>query len=269
MLQAIQPKQTLLVLRKFTPPAQWGRCVLPVFAIICFGISHNALAQTKITTNAKPIDETLYTTYNVSSDGTRVSWVVCGSTQNSEGCFDSGNLEPIGKVGAILEGIPSPDAATQTVTRAVYVLDIASGASKTAVALYIYTKTDVITSSFDYTTITLDQAVGLPLIGGTGAIPSMAGNHGYLFIGTNKSPQAIQLDKKTLTFNQIGGFSPPVNVSSITADVNGWVTVTFGSYNSTSNGFYIYGPNGSFQGDGGGSSFTVGAAQAVRPPTLK
>jgi hypothetical protein len=267
MRQAIQPKQTLL--SNFAQLAQWGHCVLPVFAIICFGILPNASAQTKVTTNAKPIDEAIYTTYNVGSDGTRVGWVVCGSTPTSEGCFDSGNLEPFGKVGAILEGFPSTDTATQTVTRAVYVLDIASGASKTAVALYVYTKTDVITSTFDYTTIVLDKAVGLPLIGGTGAIPSMAGNQGYLFIGTNKSPLAIQLDKKNLTFNQIGGFSPPINVSSITADVNGWVTVTFGSYNSTSNGFYIYGPNGSYQGDGGGSSFTVGAAQAVRPPTVK
>lgn len=75
--------------------------------------------------------------------------------------------------------------------------------------------------------------------------------------------------KKTLAFTQIGGFSPPINVSSITADEYGFVTVTFGSFNATSNGFYVYGPDGSFQGDGGGASFTAGTAQAVRPPTLK
>jgi hypothetical protein len=44
----------------------------------------------------------------------------------------------------VISSHPSIDPTTHTVTCAIYVLDIASGSSATAVVLYIYEKNDVI-----------------------------------------------------------------------------------------------------------------------------
>jgi hypothetical protein len=45
-----------------------------------------------------------------------------------------------------------------------------------------------------------------------------------------------------LAVSQIGGFDPPVNVSSISADKYGFVTVTFGGFVTSENGFYVFEP---------------------------
>jgi hypothetical protein len=266
MLQAIPLNRILTAGRNAT---RWCRSVLPAFAIISFGISNQASAQAEITADSKPIDGTLYATYSVARDRTHVSLTVCGSLPGTSGCYGSANLGPFNSVGAVLEGLPSTDKTTNTVTRDIYVLDTAAGPNKVGVNLYVYSRTDIISASDDSITVVLTDTVALPLIGSTAATASMAANSGRLYIGTNKSPQAVVVLKKTLAFTQIGGFSPPVNVSSITADEYGFVTVTFGSFNGTSNGFYVYGPDGSGQGDGGGAAFTVSTAQAVRPPMFK
>lgn len=266
MLQPTQLERILFVGRKTT---KWCRTVLPVLAIIGFGLSNRAPAQTEVSANATPIDQTLYATYSISSDRTHLSLSVCGSLPGSEGCYGGADLGPFNSVGAVLEGLPSTDATTKTVTRDIYVLDAAAGPNKVGVDLYVYSRTDIISSSNDSITVVLTKTVALPLIGSTSAKASMAANKGYLYIGTNLSPQAVMVKKKTLAFTQVGGFTPPVNVSSITADEYGFVTVTFGSFNGTNNGFYVFGPDGSGAGDGGGAAFTVGTAQAVQPPTLK
>jgi hypothetical protein len=266
MLQAITLKRIVPAGRKAT---RWCRSVLPAFAIISFGISDQASAQAEITADSKPIDGTLYATYSVARDRTHVSMTVCGSLPGSSGCYGSADLGPFNSVGAVLEGLPSTDKTTNTVTRDIYVLDTAAGPNKVGVSLYVYSRTDIITGSNDSVVVVLTDTVALPLIGSTSATASMAANSGHLYIGTNKSPQAVAVVKKTLAFTQIGGFSPPVNVSSITADEYGFVTVTYGSFNGTNTGFLVFGPDGSGQGDGGGASFTVGTAQAVRPPMFK
>ena len=266
MLQAIPLKRTLPAGRK---PARWCRSLLPVFALFSFGISNPASAQAGITTDSTPIDGTLYATYNVFKDRTHVTMSVCGSLPGSSGCYGGAELGPFNSVGVVLEGLPSTNKTTNTVTRDIYVLDTAAGPNKVGVSLYVYSRTDIIIGSNDSVTVVLTDTVALPLIGGTTATGSMAGNNRYLFIGTNKSPQAVEVVKKTLAFTQIGGFTPPINVSSITADEYGFVSVTFGSFNGTSSGLYLYGPDGSLQEDGGGAEFTVGTAQGVRPPTLK
>src|SRR6266849_2053223 len=116
-----------------------------------------------------PPDATLFTTYGINASHTSVSWVVCGSTQQSSGCYDSGSLGPFGKVGALIEGNSSTNRTTNTVTRAIYVLDIASGSNLNGVTLYVYKKTDTVTSSFDTTSVTLFKTVSLPLAGGSSA----------------------------------------------------------------------------------------------------
>jgi hypothetical protein len=204
-------------------------------------------------------DSTLFTTYTASSDLTNVSWIVCGSTQNSEGCFGSGQLGPFGKVGAMIEGNPSVNGGT--VTRGIYVVDIGS----TAVKLYAYKKTDVVTADFDTVTVKLAKTVTLPLTGGSSALASMAANSRFLFIGTVQSPQAVEVLKSNLTYTQVGGFSPPINVSAITADSYGYVTVTFGTFSGGESGFYVFGPNGDLQEDGGGAPFMLDTREAVVP----
>ena len=266
MLQPTQLERILFVGRRTT---KWYRTVLPALAIIGFGLLNRAPAQTEIGADAKPIDQTLYATYSISNDRTHLYLSVCGSLPGSEGCYGGAELGPFNSVGAVLEGLPSTDVTTKTVTRDIYVVDAAAGPNKVGVDLYVYSRTDIISGSNDSITVVLTKTVALPLIGSTSAKASMAANKGYLYLGTNESPQALMVSKKTLAFTQVGGFSPPVNVSSITADQYGYVTITFGSFNGTNNGFYVFGPDGSGEGDGGGAAFTVGTAQAVQPPTLK
>lgn len=228
-----------------------------------------SVAALSAQTPATPPDEGLYASYFFGAGYTTVEWIVCGSTQESEGCFGSGQIGPFGNAGALIEGNPSVNASTGTVTRALYVVDTAAG-SGTSVALNVYKKTDVVTSSYDTTTVTLVKTITLPLTGGSGAVAYMAANTGYLFIGTNLSTSAVRVQKSNLSLESIGGFSPPINVSSITTDKYGYVTVTFGDSieGSGNNGFVQFGPNGSSVGDGGGAWFMLSTDQALTTATL-
>lgn len=206
---------------------------------------------------ATPPDANLYTSYFFGTGYQNISWVVCGSTANTEGCYDSGNLGPFGEAGALIEGNPSINYSTSTVTRYVYVVDGAVGGG-TGVALNVYKKTDVVTSTFDTTTVTLIKTVSLPLTGGTSSICSMAANNGFLFIGTNQSPFAVRVQKSNLAVTQVGGFSPPINVTSITSDKYGFIAVTFGSPDGGGeSGNVEFAPNGQSVGDGGGAWFML------------
>jgi hypothetical protein len=91
----------------------------------------------------------------------------------------------------------------------------------------------------------------------------MAGNKGFLFAGTNQSQSAVRIQKSNLSVTPIPGFSPPINVSAITADAYGYVTVTFGSFTGGESGFYVFGPDGLLREDGGGASFMLSTDQAV------
>lgn len=222
-------------------------------------------------TYAAPIDSTLYTSYFFGTTYQSLTLVVCGSTAQSSGCYGSAGLGPFGKVGAMIEGNPAYNLKTSTVTRRIYIVDVASGTAGTGVTLYVYKKTDTITASYDTVAVSLTNTVQLPLTGGATAVCSMAGNGGYLFIGTNQSPQAVRVQKSNLTTQTIGGFSPPINVTSITSNKAGYVTVTFGGFTSGEDGFYTFGPNGGGAGDGGGAWFMLstdsGLSTSALPPT--
>jgi hypothetical protein len=219
---------------------------------------------------AAPIDSTLYTSYFFGSGYQTMTLVVCGSTAQSEGCYGSASLGPFGKAGAMIEGNPTYNLTTNTVTRAIYVVDSASGTSGTGVKLYVYKKTDTITSSFDTISVSLVKSVTLPLTGGATAKCSMAANTGYLCIGTDQSPQGVRVQKSNLSTVLVGGFSPPINVTSITSDKYGYVTVTFGGFISGEDGNYVFGPNGQSEGDGGGAWFMLstdsGLSTSALPP---
>jgi hypothetical protein len=215
-----------------------------------------------------PIDATLYTTYNL--NGTTVDFSVCGSTQESSGCYGGGTLGPFVRLGALIEGNPSTNLETNTVTRFIYALDIAAGTNSDGVALYVYKKTDAITSTFDTVTVTLFKTVALPLTGGSTASASMAANAKFLFIGTNQSTQAVRLQKSNFAILESGNFSPPIPVTAITSNAYGYVTVTFGDFSGldVDNGFIVYAPDGNTQQDGGGAPFMLGTQQAVLPTAL-
>jgi hypothetical protein len=230
--------------------------------LLALGVTIPVLAQTASAPPAPP-DSTLFTTYSLYSSDTTVDWVVCGATQETEGCYAAGSLGPFGRVGAMLEGKPSVKGST--VTRAIYVVD-AQAAS--GVELFVYKKTDTVSAESDTVTVTLAKTVNLPLTGGSSASCSMAANTGYLFIGTDQSPQAVEVKKSDLSVTQIGGFSPPINVTAITADSYGNVTVTQGDLNSGENGFYVFGPTGGGEEDGGGASFMLETTGAFVPSAV-
>jgi hypothetical protein len=215
-----------------------------------------------------PIDATLYTTYNL--NGTTVDLSVCGSTQESSGCYGGGTLGPFVRLGALIEGNPSTNLTTNTVTRYIYALDVAAGTNSDGVDLYIYKKTDVITPTFDNVSVTLFKTVSLPLPGGSSVSASMAANAKFLFIGTNRGAHSVSVQKSNFAIVESGAFTPPIPVTAITADQYGYVTVTFGKFSGfdVENGSVVYGPDGSVQQSGGGASFMLNTNQAVLPTTF-
>lgn len=227
------------------------------FALIC--VSHSY---------ATPPDATLYTTYSTNIAQTTVSLEVCGSLPGSSGCYGGASLGPFGKVGALLEGEPTVSLNLNTVARAIYVVDIASGTNHNEVVLDVYRKVDTITTTFDTVTVTLSRTIRLPLVGGATVQTSMAANKLFLFIGTNRTTNAVEINKRSFSITQLGGFSPPINVSAITADKYGYVTLSFGSFRGFDNAFIVVDPNGSSVEDGGGSQLMLNTVQAVVPSTL-
>ena len=212
---------------------------------------------------AAVIDATVYTRYNTDIAHTTVNWNVCGSLPGSSGCYGSGSLGPFGQIGALLEGEPKTDRNANTVTRAIYVLDYKSGPNQNEVVLYVYTKVDTITTDSDTVTVTLSQTISLPLVGDFPAQTSMAANKKFLFIGTDLSPNAVQVDKRNFSVTQIVGF-PPINLFAITANPYGYVTLSFGSFSSQDTDFIVVDPYGSTEEDGGGSQFMLNTLQAVK-----
>ena len=220
--------------------------------LLCSNLSQG---QEKVTP-AAPLDGTLFTSYFFDSTRTIPTWIVCGSTQNTSGCYGAGTLGPFGKVGAMLEGYPRTDLGTNTVTRAIYVLDVASGTNQDQVVLDVYTKTDVITPDFDTVTVTLSQAITLALTGGPSAKGLMAANKKVLLVGTSLGASAIEVDKRAFTTTEFGAF--PSNLSSITADQYGYISADFGD-----DEFFQLDPDGNSVQGGGGVWFMLNTVQGV------
>jgi hypothetical protein len=233
-------------------------CLIALTLIALFALP--ALAQVTAVASGPP-DANLYTSYYTNANYQSISYLVCGSTSTTEGCYGSGSIGLFGRVGSMIEGNPSVTGGT--VVRFVYVVDVASGSSSNGVTLLVYKKIDKVTSSSDATTFTLTNTVTLPLTGGTKAQGFMAANNSFLFIGTDQSPQAVEVQKRNLNVLTIGGFSPPINVSAITANKYGFVAVTFGGSSNNVGGTYWYAPNGGGVQDGGGAYFMLDTINGV------
>ena len=212
-------------------------------------------------------DATLFTTYSLFSGEQTLDWSVCGSTTTSEGCYAAGSLGPFGKIGAMIEGNPSVSGST--VTRMIYVVDIASGTSGTGVTLYAYKKTDTVSSSTDTVKVTLTKTVNLPtLVGGATAACSMAATPTLLFIGTNQTQQAVYVKKSNFSITPVGVYIIGPPVTAITVDKYGYVTVTQGDFTSGTNGFSVFNSTGAVQEDGGGADFMLDTTAATSTANL-
>jgi hypothetical protein len=213
-----------------------------------------------------PPDANLFATYTLGTDYQSINWIVCGSTEETEGCYDFGTLGPFGEVGAMIEGDPS--VKDTTVTRDIYIVDVAAGTNGKDVELYVYRKTDSISPTFDTVTVVLLKSMALPLVGGAKAKAFLAANKDYLYVGTNRSQVALQVLKSSLSVTQIGGFSPPISLSAITTDGYGNITITFGDFTSGESGFYVYAASGGGLEDGGGASFMLNTVNGLSTATL-
>jgi hypothetical protein len=211
-------------------------------------------------------DAGLFASYFFGNNYTSVAFLVCGSLPGTEGCYGSGEFGPFGHAGALIEG--NPAVSGNVVTRSVYVVDIAAGTSGDQVVLYRYLRTDTISGGNAQVTSTLTKTLPLPLAGGATARCSIAGNGGFLFVGTDQSPFALRLTKGSLAMTKIGGFSNNPTVASITADNAGYVTVSFGGNSGGPGGNVQFGPNGESEGDGGGALFLLNTQQGLSSKDL-
>jgi hypothetical protein len=198
--------------------------------------------------SAAQIDSKLFAMFSLNGHAS-ISFVVCGSLPETNGCYGSTNLRPPFEAAcAVLQGTPNYNG--DVVTRDIYVLDKRSSA-KTAVQLYIYQRQDTITNSSDAISVTLEHTIALPIKGGLNADCAMAGNNAAVYAGTTKDTVAVSIDKKTQVVKTLGGFSPPAKLLAITADDRGYIALHFAG------GFYIIDPKGNGGGDGGGSASMI------------
>jgi len=225
-------------------------------------------------------ESTLFTTYTVDSTLQSATWSMCVSSGETAGCRSSGMLGPFGLIGAMLEGRPMRD--DQSVTRDIYVLDLASASSVTGVSLYVYKKQDVVSVTGNTSTVTLERTISLPLVGGAEAHASMTANDAYVLAGTDKSTKAAAIERSTWVVTSVDGFSPPSPIVSVTSSGDGDVAVTFdtpgdpSSYgciavrfgtagDPSSHDMYFVGPDGALEEDRGPADFTLADSDAIVP----
>jgi hypothetical protein len=244
------------IYKEFTMPTLHTCSALGAFTMmIALGSWNSAFGQeaANATTAAAtaPPDAGLFTTYNFPDTFQYVYVNVCGSTQETEGCYGEHTLGPFGHVGAMLEGHAT--IVGNVVRRHLYIVDVATGSAGNDVTLYEYEKVDPVTATDDFYTVKLKKTVPLPLLGGSTAQCFIAANHKFLFIGTDQGPSAEMVEKGNYALATIGGFSNQAPVSSISTDDYGYVTVTFGPFESGGSGFVVINPNGGGAEDGGGA----------------
>src|SRR5436190_23426401 len=140
------------------------------------------------------LDAGLYTLYSGPADGSHIDFDVCGQLVGSGGCYGGGILDNFESACSVLEGRPKTNE--NVVTRAIYILDrhLTKRASAT---LYVYTRTDTITDTLDQVQVTLTTQVAVGITAGQNAKRMMAANDRFLYIGTNKDPVAVSVDKKS------------------------------------------------------------------------
>jgi len=218
-------------------------------------------------------DSNYYVTYVLGGHGQWAYMYPCGSSTVSHGCYGVRILGPFGHIGAMLEGRPHSDddegaPGSGTVTREIYVVDVASGSTANGVSLFVYKRTDAVTANFDDITVSLDRTISLPLVGGTNASVSMAENNAFLYVGTNQGTQAVSIDRRNWAILPYTSGEPAIPVAAITANSYGYVTVTFADVVGNQGAFIVFDPKGAPISDGGGADFMLDDINAVTPAGL-
>jgi hypothetical protein len=228
-----------------------------------------ALATLSVLMGAAPlhaaIDSTLYTYYNIGTNPTLIYLTVCGSLPGSAGCYGSARMGPFGRVGSMIEGNPTQNVTAGTVTRYIYVIDVAYGSSADGVELYVYKKVDTITAGTDSVTVTLYKTISLHLLtGGNTATAFLAANTKFLLIGTNNNGNVVRVTKSNLDVSTVTESTQAL--SSITANNYGYISLVWGTGRYT--GFEIIGPTGEEESDGAPGSFVQNTIQGAAPSML-
>ncbi len=228
--------------------------VVTVMLLVTLALALPAHAQQKLP------DSTLFTIYSGAVN--QINWLTCGSTQQSSGCYGSGNFGPFTNACAIVQSVPGPLNPT-TVLRYIYILDTGSTAS--GATLTAYRRTDMVTASTDNISVKMIAVVPLPsVVGGSGVTCYMAQNPTNVYVSTNQSTSTAAINKTSFSVSQVGVISG--NVTAITADSYGYVTIDQGS--GFGAGVTVYGPNGQLEQDGGGSYYMINPIDAVYPASL-
>ncbi|HEY2344284.1 MAG TPA: hypothetical protein VGH80_00225 [Xanthomonadaceae bacterium] len=215
-----------------------------------------AQAAPDVAAPAAAPDSNLFATYTFDSTYTTAGVLVCGSVPGSDGCYGSGTMGTFGRIGALVEGGPTVNTTTNTVTRLVFVIDQAVGGGS-GVSLVVYRLTEAIAAPDATISVTKVKTISLPqLTGGATAKTFLAANAKFLFVGTDQGTNAVRIAKSGYAQQSFGGFSPPIDVSAITADKYGFVTVAYGT-TAASSGFYTFDPNGAVTESGGGTEYML------------
>jgi hypothetical protein len=207
-------------------------------------------------------DVNLVTEYS-SADGTGIQWIECGVLANGiNGCFSSGTLHGLKKPCSITEGQEAVmNMNGQYITSTpVYVLD-AGTKTGDQLTLDVYIETKNVRTNTVSTSFKLTSQVVLPVVAGPTATCAMSANNTALLAGTNVDPHAVKVTLSNLSVFQYGAFSPPINVTAITQNENGYISIQYGG--GEDSGFLLIAPDGSTSEDGGGTPFLINPAETV------
>lgn len=194
------------------------------------------------------IDGGLYAIYEAGD--TIVRFSVCGELPQSSGCYGGGQIAPLERACAVVEG--KRRQKNNIVLRDVYVLDRRDSASD-PVLLYVYRRIDTITQGkFDDVEFKFVKKVALPIQGGAASHCSLAANDTRVFAGTDATDFAASMDKRDYTTRTDCGFAFDAPVLAITADSRGYVTIR------QQGGFCVLNDNSDMKADGGGFEDMVG-----------
>lgn len=195
---------------------------------------------------AMPAHAQLFTTYNFSP--TQLNWITCGSIPGSSGCFGAGSVQGFGHLCAVLEDKSKSKSGSYSSKQRIYLMDN-NATGKKDVVLHVFEKIIVVSGNSASTAFNKVSDVSLPLTGS--ATCQAAANDAVIIAGTTTSTQAAYVVKKTLAASPFGGFSPPADVTAITSDALGYISVNFNG------GFYLIGPKGEGEEDGGGQAYVI------------
>jgi len=95
----------------------------------------------------------------------------------------------------------------------------------------------------------------------------MAANPKFVFIGTNLGSQVQYVRKSNLALYE-NGIGDGINITAITANRSGYVTVTSGNSQGIGD-FLVFNPDGGTDEDGGGEEFFANTVQGFKPPVFE